>query len=123
MIPRCRLIRLPPEDMTSDPEVLRCYEADPLIHHGRLDARFVGEMTKAMRCLPTEFHQLRLPLLLIHGGDDITTSPMGSRALHEGAVSTDNTLIVYPGRRHDVLHEPGHEQVMADIVAWLGARI
>lgn len=123
VVPRCRLIRLPPEDMTSDPEVLRSYEVDPLIHHGRLDARFVGEMTKAMRRLPTECHRLRLPLLLIHGADDITASPEGSRGLHEEAGSTDNTLIVYPGRRHDVLHEPGHEQVMADIVAWLGARI
>ncbi len=123
LVPRCPLIRLPPEDMTSDAEVLRSYEADPLIHHGRLDARFVGEMTKATRRLPREFHRLRLPLLLIHGADDITASPEGSRGLHEGAGSSDNTLIVYPGRRHDVLHEPGHLQVMADIVAWLGARL
>ena len=123
VIPRCRLIRLPPEDMTSDPEVLRSYEADPLIHHGRLDARFVGEMMKAIRRLPKAFHQLRLPLLLIHGGDDITASPEGSRYLHTRAGSADNTLLIYPGRRHDVLHEPGHEHVMDDIVAWLGARI
>ena len=123
VIPRCPIIRLSPEDMTSDPEVLRTYEADPLIHHGHLDARFVGEMTKAMRYLPMEFHRLRLPLLLIHGADDIYASPEGSRGLHKGASSTDNTLIVYPGRRHDVLHEPGHEQVIADIVSWLGARI
>jgi len=121
--PRCPLIRIRPEDMTSDAEVLRSYEADPLIYHGRLDARFVGEMAKAMRRLPTEFHRLRLPLLLIHGADDITASPAGSRALHEGAGSTDKTLVVYRGRRHDVLHEHGHEQVMADVVAWLNARI
>jgi acylglycerol lipase len=121
--PRCPLIRLRPAEMTSDAEVVRSYEADPLIHHGRLDARFLGEMAKAIRSLPLDFHRLRLPLLLIHGADDVIASPEGSRGLHEAASSADNTLILYPNRRHDVLNEPGHEQVMADIVAWLRARL
>ena len=106
----------------SDTDVIASYEADPLIYRGRLDARFVGEMANAMRSLPTQFQRLRLPLLLIHGADDVTASPEGSRGLHEGASSTDKTFVVYPGRRHDVLHEPGHEQVMADVVAWLRVR-
>ena len=122
VVPRCPLIRMRPETMTTDTDVVGSYEADPLIYHGRLDARFVGEMAKAMRCLPTQFQRLRLPLLLIHGADDVTANPEGSRGLHEGASSTDNTFVVYPGRRHDVLHEPGHEQVMADVVAWLRVR-
>jgi alpha-beta hydrolase superfamily lysophospholipase len=121
--PRCPLIRLRATDMTSDPEVARSYEADPLVHHGRLDARFIGEMARAMRRLPRESHRLRLPLLLIHGADDITANPEGSRGLHDGARSVDKTLVLYPGRRHDVLNEPGHEHVMADVIAWLGDRI
>jgi acylglycerol lipase len=46
--PRCPLIRLRATDMTSDREVVRSYEADPLVHHGRLDARSIGEMARAI---------------------------------------------------------------------------
>jgi len=122
ILPRLRLIRLNAPVMTSDPAVARSYEVDPLVHHGRLDARFVGEMLAAMRRLRSEAHRLQSPLLVLHGQADVTADPQGSRDLHDAAGSTDKTLIVYPDRRHDVLNEPGHEQVMADIIAWLAAR-
>lgn len=119
--PRFPLIRLRAGDMSQDPEVARAYAADPLVHHHRLDARFLGEMTTVIRRLPGDFYRLRLPLLLLHGEADITASPEGSRGLFDGARSIDKTLKLYEGRRHDVLNEPGHEQVMADVTAWLGA--
>lgn len=119
--PRAPLIRLRATDLTGDPAVAETYEADPLVHHGRLDARMLGEVATAMRRLPADFHRLRLPLLLIHGAADVTASPEGSRALLLGARSPDKTLKLYQGRRHDVLNEPGHEQVMRDVTAWLVA--
>jgi acylglycerol lipase len=63
----------------------------------------------------------RLPLLLLHGAEDRTADPEGSRALMHGAFSCDKTLKMYPGRRQDLLNEPGHEQVMGDIISWLAA--
>jgi len=117
--PRVPLIRLRATDLTGDPAVAEKYEADPLVHHGRLDARMLGEVATVMRRLPAHFHRIRLPLLLIHGDADVTASPEGSRALLHGARSPDKTLKLYQGRRHDVLNEPGHEQVMVDITTWL----
>jgi alpha-beta hydrolase superfamily lysophospholipase len=61
-------------------------------------------------------------LLLLHGADGITANPEGSRGLYEAAQSADKTLLLYPGRRHDVLNEPGYGDVIADVVAWLGDR-
>lgn len=119
--PRFPLIRLHAADMTHDAEVAKAYETDPLIHHGRFDARFLGEVATVMRRLPADFHRLRLPLLLLHGAADITADPEGSRALLQQAGSADKTLRLYAGRRHDVLNGPGCEQVMLDVTDWLAA--
>lgn len=121
LAPRFPLIRMRASDMTRDPEVARTYDADPLVHHGRLNARIVGEVAGAIRWLPNEFHRLTLPLLLLHGAADITASPAGSAGLYENAGSVDKTIKLYEGCRHDLLNEPGHDLVAADIVAWLDA--
>lgn len=119
--PRFPLIRLHAADMMHDAGAARAYDADPRIHHGRLDARFVGEVATVMRRLPADFHRLQLPLLLLHGAADVTADPEGSRALQQHAGSADKTLRLYAGRRHDVLNEPGYQQVMRDVVDWLAA--
>jgi len=119
--PHLPILRMPLMQMTQDPEVKRAYRSDPLVHQRRLDACTVAEVAAAMRRLPAEFHRLTLPLLAIHGAADITANPEGSRGLIDGAASHDKTLKMYEGRRHDVLNEPGHEQVTADIVSWLDA--
>jgi acylglycerol lipase len=121
-LPRCPLIRVRGTDMNSDPVVAEMYEVDPLVHHGRINARFVGELLAAIRRLPGEFPRLRLPLLVLHGAADITASPEGSQGLYEGAASVDKTLTLYEGGRHDLLNERGHQQVMDDVVAWLGRK-
>ena len=60
-------------------------------------------------------------MLLLHGGADITASPDGSRGLFEGVSSEDKTLRIYEGLRHNVLNEPGNQQVITDITDWLAA--
>jgi acylglycerol lipase len=122
LAPRCPLIRLRAAQMTQDGDVARDYDNDPLVHHRRLNARTIGEIAAVMRNLPKDFPRLRAPLLLLHGAADVTASPEGSRALLAGAGSTDKALRIYDRRRHDLLNEPGHEEVMADVVGWLDAR-
>jgi acylglycerol lipase len=120
--PRCPLVRLHASDMSCDPAVARTYDTDLLVHHGRLDARFVGEAARLIRRLPAQCHRLTLPLLAMHGAADVTANPDGSRTLISEASSTDKTLRVYEGRRHDLLNDAGHAEVMADVVNWLGER-
>ena len=40
-------------------------------------------------------------------------------ALARGAGSTDVTVKIYPRMRHEILNETGHEQVFADVLAWV----
>ena len=64
-----------------------------------------------------------LPLLIIHGSEDKATLPKGSAFFHQTAGSKDKTLKIYPGYFHDLLSDTGKEAVMADVVAWVEARL
>ena len=64
-----------------------------------------------------------LPLLYIGGAED----PVGDNgegvekaaALARGAGSANVTVKIYPRMRHEILNETGHEQVFADVLAWV----
>ena len=47
----------------------------------------------------------------------------GVRTFYREAGSTDKTLKLYEGHYHDLLNDLGREQVMADIVDWIDARL
>ena len=108
--------------ISRDPEVVRAYEQDPLVHHGKLPARTVAELTGAVGRFPDEVPALRLPLLVMHGGEDSLTTIAGSRMVHERASSSDKTLEIYDGLRHEILNEPEKERVISEMIEWLDAR-
>ena len=108
--------------ISRDPEVVRAYDEDPLVHHGKLPARSVAELTGAVGRFAEEVRSLQLPLLVMHGGADTLTPPDGSRMVHERAASEDKTLNLYDELYHEILNEPEQERVLEDVVTWLGAR-
>lgn len=122
-VPRLPLLRMDPAAMMSDPAMAAAYRADPLVFHGRFDARMLGELIGAMRALPDEVARLRLPLLVLHGAEDVTASPRASRGAFDRAGSAERTWRTYPGLRHDLFNEPGAERVIADMVDWLESRL
>jgi acylglycerol lipase len=109
--------------ISRDPEVVRAYDQDPLVYHGKLPARTVAELTAAVDRFREEVPTLRLPLLVMHGGLDSITTVAGSRMVHERASSSDKTLEIYDGLRHEILNEPEKERVMSEMVEWLDARV
>jgi acylglycerol lipase len=108
--------------ISRDPEVVRAYEQDPLVHHGKLPARTVAELTGAVGRFPDEVPALRLPLLVMHGGEDSITTIAGSRMVHDRASSSDKTLEIYEGLHHEILNEPEKERVISEMIEWLDAR-
>lgn len=68
-----------------------------------------------------------LPVLMVSGDDD----PVGSygRGVEKiyrrllAAGMKDVTLKLYPDDRHEILNEVDRDKVMADILAWLDARV
>lgn len=121
--PTLGMLKLDASQISRDPQVVADYEADPLVHHGKVSAGLVAEMFAAMEQVNTRGGEITLPLLLMHGEADVMTAPSGSQALTAGASSTDISLRLYPGLYHEIFNEPERLQVLADLDHWLQRRL
>ena len=119
LAPTAPLLGLDPAGVSRDPEVVRAYVGDPLVHHGKLCARLIVEMSSAMKRTLAAAPAVELPLLIMHGGSDKLTSPAGSREFYEHAASADKTLKIYPELYHEIFNEPEKDAVLADLTDWL----
>ena len=119
LFPRLRLAKLGGSMMSSDPEVIAQFQADPLVYHGRMPTRTGHEILQAGERLLQQSERLTVPFLILHGRGDVVTSPDGSRELHDRAQSTDKTLKLYDDLFHDLPREPMKEQIFADIAQWI----
>jgi len=62
-------------------------------------------------------------VLILHGTADKVTNPAGSQLFYDKAGSTDKTLKLYDGHVHDLLNDYDKDVVIADIKAWIEARL
>ena len=108
--------------LSRDPEVVRAYEEDPLVHR-RVTARWGVEALAAIERAKGRLPELKLPLLVVHGGDDPLNSPEGSRLVAERAGSADATLRIYRGVRHEPHNDLAWEAAVRDVADWIEARL
>jgi alpha-beta hydrolase superfamily lysophospholipase len=120
--PRLPLIAVDPSLVSRDPEVVRAYETDPLVFHGKLSARTVGEIAAAVESFPSGVAAITVPVLILYGSEDGLVPPAGSVMISERIGSSDKTVTAYDGLYHEILNEPEQDRVLDDIVAWLDAR-
>jgi alpha-beta hydrolase superfamily lysophospholipase len=123
ILPKMGLIVLDASAISRDPETVAAYDNDPLVYRGKVTARLGAELIATLQSFPGQASQLRLPVLILHGGADKLTDPQGSEWLHEVASSTDKTLKVYEGYYHEVFNELGREKVLEDVEGWLAERV
>jgi alpha-beta hydrolase superfamily lysophospholipase len=121
--PRLGVLTLKMKDFTRDPVALAALEADPLTKDESQPAMTVAALVRADERLHDSFGQITLPLLILHGTDDHATVCRGSEYFHEHAGSSDKVLKLYEGHYHDLLNDIGKEDVLADIVGWIEARL
>lgn len=123
MLPKMGVIALVPSTISQDKDVVDAVLDDPLCYQGKIRARLGTELVKTIQKLPQQMTWLHLPILIMHGTADRICDPEGSQMLYELASSKDKTLKLYEGFYHEIFNEPEHEQVFADMEAWLAARI
>ena len=121
--PRLPVLKLKNEDFSRDPVVVAALNADPLIAHEVQPAATVAALVRADERLREEFPKITLPVLILHGTADKATVCEGSQFFHDTAGSADKTLKLYKDHFHDLLADTGKEGVMADITAWIDARL
>ena len=121
--PRLPVLTLKNEDFSRDPKAVEALNNDPLTARESQPAMTVAALVRADERLREEFPRITLPLLIMHGTEDKATVCHGSEFFHETAGSKDKTLKLYEGHYHDLLNDFGKETVLADIIAWMEARI
>lgn len=123
LVPHAKLFRSENARFSRDPAVVAAMNSDPWIHQPPAPVRTAAELLHAMERVRRSAPQLTPPLLALHGSADRLTNPQGSAYLVEHAGSADRRLKVYPGMVHDLLHEPEHAVVTADILDWLARHV
>lgn len=121
--PHAHVLKLEDEAFSRDPAVVEAMKNDPLIERKGYPAYTVAEMVRADERLKREFPLITLPVLILHGTEDRVTLPRGSQRFFDTTGSQDKTLKLYEGHYHDLLADYGKETVLADIVAWIVARV
>jgi len=113
------------QGLSRDPEVIRAYEADPLVH-GKASAAFGAGMAEATERAQAGAPQVTRPMLLLHGEDDPLCKAEGSRLFFEALPREHvkgSELRIYPGLRHEIFNEPERGEVFADMLTWIEARL
>ena len=103
--------------ISHDPEVVRAYKADPLVHDRitpRL-ARFILESGVLVRAKAKSW---RVPTLLLYTGDDRLVDPKGSRELAWNAPQDVLTAREFAGLYHEIFNERD-PSVLGTMLEWL----
>ena len=123
IVPGLPVEQLPTDAVSRDPAVVAAYNADPLVHHGKLPAGIARALVSVGETMPRRAAALTAPLLVVHGEQDKLIPVQGSRHLMECVGSEDAHLKVYPMLYHEVFNEPERAVVLDDVASWIEARI
>ncbi|HVU10228.1 MAG TPA: alpha/beta fold hydrolase, partial [Phototrophicaceae bacterium] len=108
-----------PGILSSDPEIDKAWESDPLTYKGLMRVRLGVELNNMARAVRERLSELHQPILILHGAQDRLVNPSGSQFAYDHVASSDKTLRLYPNMRHEIMNEIGKEAVLDEIVAWL----
>ncbi len=105
--------------MSRDEAEVEAYATDPLIYRGRYKRPLLEAEVVALDRFRADIDQLTMPVLFCHGTDDPFVDYRTSLAAVESMPSTDKTIRLYDGARHELVNETNRDEVLADIVAFV----
>lgn len=107
--------------LSRDPEVVRAYLADPVIHD-QLSFRLGITMLDGGEDALAHAAEFRLPVLLAHGEADRIVNPRATESFYAQVGSSDKTMRLYQGFFHEIHNEPEWAEVLSDLTGWATAR-
>jgi alpha-beta hydrolase superfamily lysophospholipase len=108
------------EHISHDTSVVEAYKNDPLVH-GKISVGLFNSALDAASHSLAYAENIRIPVLLLHGADDLLTSPAASREL--ASKSKYVTLKIWEGGYHELHNEPFKDEVFSLIADWLESQI
>jgi alpha-beta hydrolase superfamily lysophospholipase len=109
--------------LSRDPEQQRLYLEDPMILRERVRDDLFPELFSGISLLVGRAGEITEPVLLIHGTDDRLCSAEGAKMWVEATSSSDITVKLYEGGRHEMFNETNRAEVFGDLWSWLDHRI
>jgi acylglycerol lipase len=123
VLPGVPVQQLDASAVSRDPAVVAAYNADPLVHHGKVPAGVARALLRVSDSMAQRASGFAKPLLVVHGEQDRLIPAAGSARLVECVASEDAYLKVYPELYHEVFNEPERDRVLDDVVTWIEARL
>ena len=109
-------------NLSRDPQAAAELVGDPLFHR-KGTARLSTEVTAAISRVQAGAPSFRVPVLLLHGGEDRMVPPDGTRRFFAALGAPDRTFHEYPGAYHALFADLDAGRVLADLEQWLEARL
>ena len=111
--------------ITRDQRLWEPMGKDPFRYHGGTKAKTGCTLLQGTESLQKNISKIRLPILVLQGGDDRLVDPKGARILFEGANTSDKEYKEYPKAYHQLLTEfyDVREDVKEITVTWLNKRL
>lgn len=110
------------DGLARDPEVIRAYTHDPLVHN-KISVRLATGMLDAGEWAIVHAAEFPLPLLLVHGTADKLTSARATEEFAAKVPAGRCTLKLWEGFYHETHNEPEKAEVLAYMVNWLHGRL
>lgn len=102
-----------------DTELLKALAEDPL-RHTKGTARLSTEFLQTVTWIEAHTDMLQIPLLILHGGADQIALPESSQQLFEKITFADKERRLYPESYHVLHNDLNYQEVLTDLVSWLG---
>lgn len=123
LVPRAQLVpAVNPEDLHPEAAVVEAFRADPLIFHGPLRARTANEILRGMRALAPRAPEVTLPLYVVHGLRDATTSLEAVEDFVARAGSGEVEFKKVEGGYHELLMGSERDGNGGAVAEWVAAR-
>ncbi len=107
--------------LSTDAAVVKAYEEDQYVHGKITAATGMNFMDKGQWLLAQDA-KVKIPTLIMHGGDDKITSPDASQKL-ASQLKGDVTFKRWNGMYHEIHNEVENEQVFNYTLEWLNSKL
>ncbi len=118
-------VPIDPAALSRDAAVGEAYVADDLVWHGPFKRPTLQALVTAMARVTDDGAVTATPLLWLHGEEDplvpIGPSRTGWEALSAGNPEAEQHT--YPGARHEIFNETNHDEVLGDLLAFVGRHV
>jgi len=111
-----------PDHTAKDKTQARLYATDPLIHRVATAGFFFSSLEN-LKTAVKRAGEIKLPLLHMISPLDQMANPITSRAFFESVGSRDKRKIEYEDKYHEILQEPGKEELYETIQEWILERL